>query len=262
MIAVDENGPAEPLVATGEIDRSTFIGGSDVAAVLGISPWKKPYDVWLEKTCRLPRAEITPAQRRRFDRGHRLEPVVLDMLLDRLVDDGHDVELLCRNTHYADREYPFMGCEIDFEIRLDGEHVNGDCKTVHPMAAQKWGEEFSGDVPLEYAAQFMHGLGITGRNRCIVATLIGMDDLMIFFVERDEQTITAMRARISQFWRDCILADVMPDPVDYADCYAMYQQSNGGRVEATRRPGPKRRVRTGGGTASARRARQARRKAQ
>lgn len=233
MISVDDNGHAGLLVYADEIDRSTIAGGSDVPAILGLSAWRTPYDVWLEKKSLAPRAEITPEQRRRFERGHRLEPVVVDMLLDRLVDEGHDVELLRRNARYVDHEYPFMSCEIDFELRLDGEHVNGDCKTVHPMAAKKWGEELSGDVPLDYAAQFMYGLGITGRNRCIVAALIGMDDLMIFFVERDNVTIAAMRARVVQFWRECVLADVMPDPVDYADCYAMYQQANGGRIEAT-----------------------------
>ena len=30
--------------------RKTGIGGSDVAAVLGISPWKSPLDVFLDKT--------------------------------------------------------------------------------------------------------------------------------------------------------------------------------------------------------------------
>lgn len=220
-----------PLV-TAQPDRAKFVGGSDVAAILGVSPWKSPYELWLQKTGRAPKEDVTPEQQKRFDRGHRLEPVVLDMLVDRLRDEGHEVEILARNARYIDPEHAFMGCEIDFELMFDGEHVNGDCKTVHPFAAKKWGEEGTDEVPIEYAAQFMQGLGITGRNRCIVATLIGMDDLLIYWVERDEETITGIRKRVVEFWNECVIADVEPDPIDFDDCKEIYKKSNGGTIEA------------------------------
>jgi putative phage-type endonuclease len=215
------------------MNRLGFIGGSDVAAILGVSPWKTPHELWLQKTGRAPREEITPEQQKRFDRGHRLEPVVLQMLIDRLQDDGHDVQLLRTNERYTDPEHPFMACEIDFELILDGEHINGDCKTVHPFAAKKWGEEGTDEVPIEYAAQFMHGLGITGRQKCIVATLIGMDDLLIYMIERDDETIAGIRGRVVEFWNECIVADTAPDPIDFDDCKAIYAKSNGGSIEAT-----------------------------
>ena len=31
-------------------DRTQFIGGSDIGAILGLSPYRTPIDVWLEKT--------------------------------------------------------------------------------------------------------------------------------------------------------------------------------------------------------------------
>jgi len=220
-----------PLVTT-EADRSTFIGGSDIASVLGVSPWKSPHELWLEKTHRAPKETPTPEQQKRFDRGHRLEPVVVDMLVDRLRDEGHEVEVIARNARYIDTEHPFMACEIDFELMLDGEHVNGDCKTVHPFAAKKWGEEGTDEVPIEYAAQFMQGLGITGRDRCICATLIGMDDLLIYWVDRDQETIDGIRNRVCEFWNGCVLADVEPDPIDFDDCKAIYQKANGASIEA------------------------------
>lgn len=234
-----------PLVTT-EADRSKFIGGSDIAAVLGVSPWKSPFELWQQKTHRVPKEVPTPEQKKRFDRGHRLEPVVVDMLMDRLQADGLEVELLARNERYVDAEHGFMACEIDFELRvtgeveidgqvrwLDGEHINGDCKTVHPFAAKKWGDEGSDQVPIEYAAQFMFGLGITGRQLCICATLIGMDDLLVYWVERDQETIDGIRNRVHQFWTECVLADVEPDPIDFDDCKAIYQKANGGSIEAT-----------------------------
>jgi putative phage-type endonuclease len=216
-----------------DIDRSKFLGGSDIASILGVSPWKSPYELWLSKTGRAPLEEISVSQQKRFDRGHRLEPVVLDMLIDRLQDEGNVVDLIRRNERYVDAEHPFLACEIDFELMLNGEHINGDCKTVHPFAAKKWGEEGTDEVPIEYAAQFMHGLGITKRPRCIVATLIGMDDLLIYFVDRDDETIDAIRNRAVQFWNECVLLDLPPDPIDFDDCKAIYAKSNGGTIEAT-----------------------------
>lgn len=233
-------------LATVEADRSKFIGGSDIAAVLGVSPWKSPYELWEEKTHRKPKEVPSPEQQKRFDRGHRLEPVVVDMLLDRLQAEGLQVELLARNERYVDPEHAFMGCEIDFELRvtgeveidgqvrwLDGEHINGDCKTVHPFAAKKWGDEGSDQVPIEYAAQFMFGLGITGRQLCICASLIGMDDLLIYWVERDQETIDGIRNRVHQFWTECVIAGVEPDPIDFDDCKEIYKKANGSSIEAT-----------------------------
>lgn len=215
-----------------ERDRSKFIGGSDVAAVLGVSPWKTPYELWLEKTHRAPKEVIDPQRQKRFDRGHRLEPIVLEMLIDRLQDEGHDVQLLRTNELYQDAEHPFMACEIDFELMLDGEHVNGDCKTVHPFAAKKWGEEETDQVPIEYAAQFMQGLGITGRNRCIVATLIGMDDFLIYWVDRDQETIDGIRGRVAQYWNENVIGDTPPDPISYDDASAIWAKANGTKIEA------------------------------
>lgn len=224
-----ERGSADAVA----LDRSTFVGGSDVGAILGVSRWKTPFDVWLEKTGRAPRAAPTDAQKKRFARGHRLEPMVIEMLIERLTDEGHTVELLQRNARYEDAAFSFMRAEIDAELRLDGMHVNVDAKTVSPYLSKEWGSEWSDEIPLAYAAQFLYGLGITGRDRCLAAALIGMDDLAIYDVRRDATTIEAIRARVAQFWTECVLADVAPDPIDFDDCYARFQQSDGGRIEAS-----------------------------
>jgi hypothetical protein len=51
-------------------------------------------------------------------------------------------------------------------------------------------------VPVEYAAQAMHGLMVTGRQLCMFGVLTGSRDVTIYWIKRDEQTITAMRARL------------------------------------------------------------------
>lgn len=227
-------------------DRSLFLGGSDAAAVMGLSPWATPVELWEQKTGRKKKEAPNAVQQRIYDRGHRLEPFIRDMVVDKLRANGLDVELITSNERYIDPEYAFLSCEIDFELRLtgevvigdevitlDGEHVNGDAKSVTGFARKKWGEEDTEDVPIEYAAQFMHGLMVTGRRLCIVAALKSFDDVDIYWVRRDDETIEGMRPKLVSFWVDHVLADVPPDPIEFSDIKALFPVDNGQAIEAS-----------------------------
>lgn len=214
------------------LDRKTFLGGSDVAAVMGISPWKTPVALWLEKMGRSDEPPPDKFRQRVLDRGKKLEPFVLDMVMDKLREQGRTVELVATNKYYQDPEHDFLRAEIDFELIVDGLHVNGDCKTVNGFARQHWGEENTDEVPIHYAAQFMHGLGLTGRSRCLVAALLGLDDVAIYWVDRDDDTIAAMRERCIKFWTECVLTDTAPDPIEFADVTALFPRDNGQPIEA------------------------------
>lgn len=228
------------------MDRALFLGGSDAAAVMGLSPWATPVELWQQKTRRVPKEEIDPIRQRMFDRGHKLEPFIRDMAVTKLQDMGLQVEVVAINERYADAEHPFLACEIDFELLLTGEieiggnvytldreHINADAKSVSGFARKKWGETDSEDVPIEYAAQFMHGLGITGRRMCLVAALRSFDDVDIFWTLRDDETITVMREKSVRFWIDHVLGDTPPDPLDFDDIKLLFPMDNGQAVEAT-----------------------------
>jgi predicted phage-related endonuclease len=233
---------------TTEVDRTKFLGGSDAAAVMGLSPWATPFELWQQKTGRVRRAEPDAAARRRYDRGHKLEPFIRDMAIDKLESLGLHVELLACNARYRDPDHDFLSCEIDFELRLtgstligddlvqfDGEHVNADAKSVTGFARKKWGEVDTEDVPIEYAAQFMFGLMLTGRRYCLVAALRSFDDVDIFWTVRDDETIAAMRPKLVRFWTDHVLGDTPPDPMVFDDIKALFPLDNGEAVEADER---------------------------
>lgn len=228
-------------------DRTSFLGGSDAAAVMGLSPWATPVELWMQKTGRAPKeAAPTPARQRMFARGHKLEPFIRDMVIDKLNDMGMHVELIACNERYHDPEHPFLSCEVDFELRItgvieiggqavafDGEHINADAKSVSGFARKKWGEVDTEDVPIEYAAQFMFGLMLTGRRYCLVAALRSFDDVDIFWTVRDDETITAMRPKLVRFWLEHVLKDVPPDPLDFDDIKLLFATDNGQAREAT-----------------------------
>lgn len=233
-----------PIVTA--IDRSRFLGGSDSAAVMGLSPWATPVELWQQKTGRVPKPEPDRAQLKRFARGHKLEPFIREMAIDKLTEMGLTVELLACNERYADSEHPFLSCEIDFELRLtgsmviggsevvfDGEHINADAKSVTGFARKKWGEEDTEDVPIEYAAQFMFSLMVTGRRYCLVAALRSFDDVDLYWTVRDDETIAGMRPKLVSFWLDHVLGDTPPDPMVFDDIKALFPCDDGQPVEAS-----------------------------
>ena len=212
-------------------DRTTYIGSSDVAAILGVSPWKSAFLLYQEKIG-AHAEEITPAKQKLFDRGNRWEPIVVEMLVDELRERGHEVKILAQRQRYRDAENGFIAAEIDVELLVDGEEVNGEAKTVNPFAAKLWGDEETGEVPIYYQAQVMHGLMVKPRRRAIVAALTGFDDRpRIHWIDRDEEIITHIRAREIEFW-ERVQARNPPDPTTPEDIKWLYPKDAGTICEA------------------------------
>ena len=213
-----------------QLDRTQLIGGSDAAAILGISPWKSAFQLYQEKIG-VAVDDVSPEKQRLFARGKRWEPVVVEMLVDELQYRGHDVQIIGRNARYQDREFPFLSAEVDLELLVDGEECNAELKTVHPFAAKAWGEPDTDEIPIYYAAQAMHGLMVKPRQKCIVAALIGADDLRVHQIERDEETIAAMRAKELAFWQR-VQDRNPPDPETAVDVKWLYAKDAGEVSEA------------------------------
>lgn len=207
------------------MNRQGYLGGSDAAAILGISPYKSPYQLYMEKVGEW-QEEIDEKRERIFARGRRLEPIVVEMLVDELKSDGHDVEIIERNHRYTDPELNYLKSEIDVELVIDGEEVNGEIKTVTPFAAKEWGEQGTDEIPLHYTAQVLHGLMIKPRKRAIVAALIGADDLRVHYVDRDQDAIDMIRKKEIEFWNRIVNREP-PDPVTATDIKYLYRKDQG-----------------------------------
>lgn len=207
-----------PAQDVGELDRSTYLGSSDISAILGLSAYKTPVDVWFEK---MGQAKPIDADKEKlFKRGKRLEPVVLDML----ADERPDIEIIARGARYRDPHHPWMAAEIDAEAIVDGEHVNIEVKTVNGFAADAWGEMDTDEIPIHYCGQAFYGLMVTGRRRCIFAVLFGSDNLVTYNVERDEETIAGIRQKAIDFWHNHVLAKVPPEPILLEDVYRLMRR--------------------------------------
>jgi predicted phage-related endonuclease len=212
------------VLADPEHERQRYVGGSDIAGILNISPWQTPTTVYLKKT--EPQDENPPtAKRKLFKRGHRWESVVSEMLVEDLESQGLKVEVLGANRRYIDPQIPYFAAEVDFELRIDGipDIVNAELKTVSPYATKYWGESGSEEIPLYYRAQGAWGLGVTGRNVCILAPLFGADEIRTYLIPRDEETIAGMRSVAQNFWQNHVLKKRPPDPLNLDDVNKLFK---------------------------------------
>ncbi|KSQ33864.1 endonuclease [Pseudomonas aeruginosa] len=203
-------------------DRSKLLGGSDVAGILGISPWRTPLDVYLDKV--QPRTgPVDPAKQKIFTRGQRMEPYVIDLLAE---ETG--LKIIGRGNRYRDQQHDFMAAEIDAEA-ASGENI--EIKTVSPFKAKDWGEVQTDAIPVHYTAQAMHGLMVTGRQVCIFGVLIGGDDFRVYRVERDDETIAAIREKEVEFWGRIQRLDP-PEATAVSDILRLFERDAGTSIEA------------------------------
>lgn len=226
------NAPDLKTIKDAELDRTTYIGGSDAAAIVGLGAYgKTPLSVYLSKIGES--VETIDFDKQRFlERRKRWEGPIFEMLREEF-----DCKIVDVNKRYVDAEHPFIASEIDFEW-VDpetGAIENGEVKTVSPFAfgdGYGWGDAGTDEIPVHYAAQAMHGLGVMNRNVCIVAAMIGLDRMIFYRVNRDEETIAEMRAQCVKFWTEHVLKRVPPDPITLQDCVRIMKKLDGMQIDA------------------------------
>jgi putative phage-type endonuclease len=210
------------LSQVGELDRSLYIGGSDAAAILGLSPWKTTLDVYLDKVVGK-NEEVDASKAKIFARGKRMEPYIIDLFAE---ETG--LVIARRGCRYQHPEYPFLCAEIDAEAE-SGENI--EIKTVHPFASKDWGVMDTDEIPVYYAAQAMHGLMVTGKQVCIFGAMIGMDDFRTYRVDRDEDVIASLLQKEINFW-NMVQNRTPPEPQTTSDAERLFKKDNGSAVEA------------------------------
>lgn len=197
--------------------RRAGIGGSDVSAILGLSPWRTPLEVYLDKLGELPPVAETPEMRW----GSVLEPVIIAEL-ER--ETGLQVRRDLPMVQHA--EHSFMLANLD-GMTEDGAIV--ECKTAR--SDKDWGEPGSDEIPVYYQTQVAHYLAVTGATLAYVPVLIGASDFRIYHVERDEAFTADLIEAERAFWTDHVIARVPPAPVNAADALRLWARDNGTAIE-------------------------------
>lgn len=169
-------------------ERMKYIGGSDIAAIMGQSRWKTPYRLWAEKTGKIEMPDLSTNSA--VEMGTRLEQFVADLFAEKT---GKQVRK--QSKMYQHKEYPFMVAHVDRLITGSDELL--ECKTCSAYKLEEWENK----IPKEYVLQVIWYLGITGRKRGWIACLIGGQKFDYKVIEFDEELFNLMVDKAAKFWQ-------------------------------------------------------------
>lgn len=197
-------------------DRLTGLGGSDLGAILGLNPWRTPFQVYQEKIGAAEPFEgnlqtrfgsyaeqfvaeeytrVTGRQVQRYTPMLRHPTAPLIGHVDRLVIP----EGAKRASHRQ-------------EIRTDR---GLEAKTASAFAAGRsteWGESGTDQIPESYLVQTAAYMALTGCSTWDLAVLFGNQEFRVYTIARDLELEAMLIDESSRWWRDHVEAVMPPDP--------------------------------------------------
>ncbi len=186
--------------------RRQGLGGSDMAAVLGVHPYKTAEDVYLDKLGLLPEQPPSPAMRR----GEVLEPIAADEYqarTGRKLQRGHAG---LPTGILAHPEHPWLRANIDRVVMPAEDRTLAEIKVPGLPVFAKIKRQ---GVPPHIQVQGQHYLAVTGYQRVVFIVFNAERwELVDAEVERDEEIIGHIIEAGARFWRDHVERRVPPEP--------------------------------------------------
>jgi len=174
--------------------RRGGLGGSDVAAILGLSPWSGPFDVWISKTQPLGDEAGNASTRR----GHILESAILQHAaaeLGAILLPGEAMQNEARPWHRATPD-GYLDFPRGARVGIEGKSTRA-FDVVHG-----WGPSGSGEVPLGYRIQCAWYMAATGLSTWFLAAFATLsDEFRLYRIERDEQVERVLVTRAWHWWQ-------------------------------------------------------------
>jgi len=192
-------------------DRQKYIGASEAAAVLGLSRWATPLEIWALKTGQIQAKDISDKIEVKL--GNKLEQTVAELFMEETSKKVHRV-----NETLYHPKYDFLGANLDRKVV--GENAPLECKTCSSWKAKEWGGE---DIPQEYLIQVLHQIAVGGFDHGYIACLIGNHKFVWKRVDRDDKLISDMIKKEVHFWNAFVKPVVMPGQVSAGDAEVLFQ---------------------------------------
>lgn len=197
--------------------RRSVIGASDTAGIFGVGyASQSPVTIWSSKTGG-EEAPIPPEERKRMDRGKRMEPVVVDEFAN---EYGKTIFEPGRFTIFYHKAIPWLGATLDRLTEDEDGLAIVEAKNNTSFARNDWRQE---DPILKYNIQCQHQMAVTGLSRCYLIGLVGGDELFVKVIERDNVFICAMLQRLAEFW-EYVDKKQIP-PIDGSEATSMWIKS-------------------------------------
>jgi putative phage-type endonuclease len=209
--------------------RQSGIGGSEIAAIVGLNQYRTPMQIWESK--------VNPVQDEETSQpaywGTVLEDVVAK---EYALRTGNKVQRLTRQMRHPDFEFAIANIDravinpaISGNVRWKDGKLTTDlileCKTANGFMAKQWGEAGTDSVPDAYLIQCQWYMGVTGASVCDLAVLIGGQDFRIYTIVRDDDLINDLLIQGAAFW-ELVQSRTEPDPVNYPEAIKKWAKSD------------------------------------
>jgi putative phage-type endonuclease len=179
--------------------RRSGLGGSDIAAILGISPWATEMDVYLDKM----------GLRKDEDSNAKQRGRIFEKALAEWYAEENNVEVT-PGVHFQG-EVSFMMASPDFWVSLPGEVQKWglECKTSR--STKGWGEEMTDQIPAYYATQCHWYMMVTGKDVWDVVVYFTLqDEFRQYRLHKDKELHEKMYEKARDWWNAHIVEQVPP----------------------------------------------------
>ncbi|MFB8035907.1 YqaJ viral recombinase family protein [Streptomyces sp. NPDC056004] len=185
--------------------RAAGIGGSEIAAVLGISPYESRFSLWHRKQGLI--APVEESEEMYWGKIH--EPGICDRFADL-----HPDWAVCESGTYAAVERPWQIANPDRVLHP----LNKPEEWIPPAVLEAktarddhgWGKPGTDDIPVHYRAQCLWYMDVLGARTCHVAVLIAGSEFREYVVKYDQTEALTMRDAGAKFMRT-LAAGERPD---------------------------------------------------
>lgn len=182
--------------------RRDHLGSSDAPAIIGVSPWRTPADVYWSK-----QTEAETEASEAMQTGNRLEPALLDYAEEQL-----GVKLR-RNQFRTSKGEDNGVLASNFDALLTEKPEAVEAKYVGPQSTADWGAEGTDEVPDHVIVQVQHQMYVSDLERVWVAAALAGYRLewRMYCVLRSDPLIKILVERELAFWWNHVMEGVPPD---------------------------------------------------
>ena len=202
------------LVDTANLSREEWlsyrrrgIGGSDVASIFGVSPFRTARDLYYDKL-NIVSVEEDEGNWVAMEMGNLLEPLVAKIFGKKTGYKFYQIKKMFYHPHY-----PFMLADLDYFVTLpDGTTTILEIKTTNYNAKDNWWLNGKETVPVYYESQGRHYMAVMNVDRVFYCCLYGNteDEVIIREIKRDYAYEEEMIFLEKEFWEDHVLAKLPP----------------------------------------------------
>lgn len=190
--------------------RAAGIGGSEIAAILGLSRYQSRYSLWMFKKGLIPDQPVNAA----MTVGTYVEPAIVAWLSDK---HGRPIETKLGTWRNVKRPYQVAN--------LDGRMGSDLVECKFQVYDSEWGPDGSDEIPPYYLAQCRWYLDVFGLDTARVGVLFGGAGRFAEYVVHPDSADTALMRSVAEEFMESLANDERPDIDAHGATYEALRQT-------------------------------------